>query len=57
MKYKALESFAGAVCGHPGEILTIKDEKIAKDLLAVGYIEPVKETTKTRSKGVAKNED
>lgn len=53
MKYKALESFAGIVCGHPDEIITITNEEIAKDLLAAGYIEPVKVTTaKGRSKGV-----
>lgn len=51
MKYKALESFAGVVCGHPGEIITITNEEVAKDLLAAGYIEPVK-PTKGRSKGV-----
>ena len=58
MEYKVLESFAGIVCGYPGEIVTITNEDVAKDLLKAGYIEPAKKSaTKTRLKGVGKDEN
>lgn len=57
MEYKALKSFAGRICGHPGEIIVINDEHIAKDLLKAGYVEVAKTTNKTRSKGVVKDEN
>lgn len=56
MKYKALESFSGLVTGYKGEIITISNEEIAKDLLKANYIEPVKQATKKSSKGEGLNE-
>lgn len=57
MKYKVLESFAGKICGHCNEILTITDKEIANDLMAARYIEPVKTTAaKGRSKDVESDE-
>ena len=59
--YKVLVSFAGAVCGTPGQTITINDPAIAKDLLKAEYIKeleplvqdpaPVK-TTKRRKKSI-----
>lgn len=39
--YKALVSFSGVLSMARGETRNIDDEKIAKDLLKSGYIEPV----------------
>ena len=39
MEYKALVSFAGLVCGIPGQTIVIDDKATADDLLAAGYIE------------------
>ena len=58
--YKVLVSFAGAVCGTPGQTIDLKDPEIAKDLLKAGYIkelEPVQDpapvkTTKRRKKSI-----
>ena len=60
--YKVLVSFAGAVCGTPGQTININDPAIAKDLLKAGYIkelEPVRDpapapakTTKRRKKSI-----
>lgn len=57
MEYKALTSFAGVVSGFPGEVLTIENKVIAKDLLKAGYIEPAKAKTGAITKGGGKNED
>lgn len=58
--YKVLVSFAGAVCGTPGQTIDINDPAIAKDLLKAEYIkelEPVQDpapvkTTKRRKKSI-----
>lgn len=58
--YKVLVSFAGAVCGAPGQTIDINDPAIAKDLLKAEYIkelEPVQDpapvkTTKRRKKSI-----
>lgn len=56
MKYKVLESFAGELCGHRNEIISITD-KTANDLLEARYIEPVKvSAAKGSSKGVETDE-
>lgn len=51
--FKVLKSFSGLVIGVRGRVIEIKDEAIANDLLAAGYIEaveaaevPPKKTTK-----------
>ena len=58
--YKVLVSFAGAVCGCPGQTINIDDPEVIKDLLQAGYIkelEPVQDpapvkTTKRRKKSI-----
>lgn len=58
--YKVLVSFAGAVCGTPGQTIDINDPAIAEDLLKAEYIkelEPVQDpapvkTTKRRKKSI-----
>lgn len=55
MEYKALVSFAGNVCGVPGQIIAIDDKATANDLLAAGYIETISALAK-RKKAVAKDE-
>ena len=63
MLYKALVSFSGVVSMAMGEIKEIEDESIANDLLNVGYIEKIKDTTikqvekKVKRGGKKKNED
>lgn len=63
MKCKALVSFSGVVSMAMGEIKEIKDESIANDLLNVGYIEKIADTTikqvekKVKRGGKKKNED
>lgn len=57
MEYKALVSFAGLVCGIPGQMIVIDDKATADDLLAAGYIEAIEELAAKRSeKAVAENE-
>lgn len=58
MEYKALVSFAGLVCGIPGQTIVIDGKATADDLLAAGYIEAIEEpAAKQRSeKAVAENE-
>ncbi len=57
MEYKALVSFAGLVCGIPGQTIVIDDKATADDLLAAGYIEAIEELAAKRSeKAVAENE-
>ena len=57
MEYKALVSFAGLVCGIPGQTIVIDDKATADDLLAAGYIEAIEEPAAKRSeKAVAENE-
>ena len=57
MEYKALVSFAGLVCGIPGQTIVIDDKANADDLLAAGYIEAIEEPEAERSeKAVAENE-
>ena len=57
MEYKALVSFAGLVCGIPGQTIVIDDKATADDLLAAGYIEVIEEPAAKRSeKAVAENE-
>jgi hypothetical protein len=46
MVYKALTSFAGVISMCTGEVTTIEDEAVAKDLLQAGYIELVKSEAK-----------
>ena len=41
MKYKVKISFIGGISGSQGQIIEIKNNKIAKDLLNVGYIEKI----------------
>ncbi len=48
MEYKALTSFGGKVSMHVGEVKTIADVNIAKDLLSAGYIEEVKPAEKAK---------
>ena len=55
MEYKALVSFAGLVCGVPGQIIVIDDKAVANDLLAAGYIEAIPVPAK-RKKAAPKNE-
>ena len=38
MEYKALVSFAGLVCGIPGQTIVIDDKATADDLLAAGFL-------------------
>lgn len=52
--YKALKSFSGLVNMTKNEIKEIKDEVIAKDLLKAGYIEKVKEESKTVKEDIEK---
>lgn len=47
MMYKALLSFTGLVSMAMGDVKEISDASIAKDLLKAGYIEEVKEKTKS----------
>lgn len=47
MQYKALVSFTGLVSMAVGDVREISDVSIANDLLKVGYIEEVKEKTKS----------
>ncbi|WP_293694970.1 hypothetical protein [uncultured Phascolarctobacterium sp.] len=57
MEYKALVSFAGLVCGIPGQTIVIDDKATADDLLAAGYIEAIEEpAAKCSEKAVAENE-
>ena len=42
MLYKSNKSFCGLVNMRRGEVKELTDEAIIKDLLRVGYIEPVK---------------
>ncbi len=57
MEYKALVSFAGLVCGIPGQTIVIDDKATADDLLAAGYIKAIEEPAAKRSeKAVAENE-
>ena len=57
MEYKALVSFAGLVCGIPGQTIVIDDRATADDLLAAGYIEAIEELeAKHNEKAVAENE-
>lgn len=57
MEYKALVSFAGLVCGIPGQTIVIDDKATADDLLAAGYIEAIEEpAAKSNEKAVAENE-
>jgi len=42
MKYRALESFSGALSMHVGEVRELNNEDIIKDLLGAKYIEEVK---------------
>lgn len=57
MEYKALVSFAGLVCGIPGQTIVIDDKATADDLLAAGYIEAIEEPEAKRSeKAVTENE-
>ena len=41
MKYKVKISFIGVISGSQGQIIEIKNNKIPKDLLNVGYIEKI----------------
>lgn len=40
MLVKAIESFAGAVSMHAGEVREITDKALLDDLLHAGYVEP-----------------
>lgn len=42
MAYKALKSFIGLVNMNKGDVKEIDDQKVVKDLLALGFIEEVK---------------
>lgn len=42
MKYRALESFSGALSMHVGETRELNDNDVTKDLLRAKYIEEVK---------------
>lgn len=44
MTYIALTSFVGLASVRKGEIIVIKDNAVAKDLLNAGYIEPIDKT-------------
>lgn len=44
MTYIALTSFVGLASVRKGEIIAIKDNAVAKDLLNAGYIEPIDKT-------------
>lgn len=41
--FKVIQSFSGLVSGTIGEIITLKDKEIIKDLLNAGYIEEYNE--------------
>lgn len=44
MKVRAVTSFAGVICGHPGQELDIPDESpVLADLLQAGYVAPLTE--------------
>ena len=65
MKYKALETFSGALSAVKGQLVEIHDEFVATDLLNAGYIKKHTErkavknddkgTGRRRSKNMAKN--
>ena len=46
--YKALVNFGGKVSMHVGEVKTIADVNIAKDLLKAGYITEIKPAEKAK---------
>lgn len=48
MMYKALISFTGVISMNLGEVGSIPDPFIAKDLLKAGYIEAIDEKTDTK---------
>lgn len=50
MEYKAKVSFSGAISMAAGEVKTIPDAEVAKDLLKAGYIVEVKPADKTNAK-------
>ena len=44
MTYIALTGFVGLASVRKGEIIVIKDNAVARDLLNAGYIEPIDKT-------------
>lgn len=48
MEYKAKVNFSGKISMYVGEVRTIADEGIAKDLLNAGYIEEIKPAEKVK---------
>lgn len=55
MRIKALVSFSGAFSMYKGEIKTLDNKEMLKDLMQAGYIEEVK-TEKTSKKDVKSDE-
>ncbi|MHC1723050.1 MAG: hypothetical protein AB9836_07610 [Aminipila sp.] len=53
MKIRALQSFAGAISMHKGEVTECSDETILQDLQQANYVEEVKAE---RKKDVKSNE-
>lgn len=54
MRYKALKSFSGVISMAEGDEKEINDKTVADDLLAAGYIKPLKAVArkkKTNSEG------
>lgn len=57
MEYKAKVSFSGAISMAAGEVKTITDADVAKDLLKAGYIEEIKPADKTSAKASTNKTD
>jgi uncharacterized membrane protein YukC len=50
MKYRALESFSGALSMHVGEVRDLNNKDIIKDLLKAKFIEEVKPEKPSKEK-------
>ena len=57
MEYKAKVCFSGAISMAAGEVKTITDADVAKDLLKAGYIVEVKPADKTPVKANSNKTD
>lgn len=49
MDYKAKVSFSGIISMEKGQVSSIADPTIAKDLLRAGYITEIKPATKSKA--------
>lgn len=55
--YLVNTGFSGIISGHKGQVIEIKDKKIAEDLMSAGYIQPYSEKDRSVSEIKKDNEN